>query len=84
MKASESKLLTTWGIMDAERYTPQAFVPYLVYVRGRGWTDGEYRTDGPLGWCHKWALDNKLRDGKRRGVTHFCQLPPSPQLGGAR
>jgi len=76
MKASESMLLTIWGIMDADEYEPEPFVSYLVRVHGRGWTDGSYRTDGPTGWCHKWAGDSDLFDRPLRGVTHFCKLPP--------
>ena len=79
MKAADSMLLTTWGIMDAAEYEPEPFVRYLVHVAGEGWTDGMFRTDddSPSGWCHKWA-GGKLFNTDRRGVTHFCKLPPLP------
>ena len=77
MKAKDSMLPTTWGIMDVADYEPEPFVRYLVHVTGEGWTDGMFRTDSPSGWCHKWA-GGKLFDAERRGVTHFCKMPPVP------
>lgn len=79
MKAEDSMLLTTWGMMDVETYDPEPHTKYLVYVEGNGWTDGMFRpqTDSPTGWCHKWAGGRHF-DMTRRGVTHFCKLPPLP------
>lgn len=56
----------------------EPFKKYLVFVAGRGWTDGEYRTDSPQGWCHKWALDDSLFSHPARGVTHFADMIPNP------
>ena len=65
-------------ILDATKHDPKPFVKYLVHVENRGWTDGVFRTDGPTGWCHKWAPDGSMIDRSRRGVTHFCDMPPLP------
>ena len=53
----------------------QPYKKYFVLVAGRGWTDGEYRTDSPAGWVHKWALDRELFGAENRGVTHFADMP---------
>ncbi len=54
---------------------------YLVYVKNRGWTDGEYRRKPqfPSGWIHKWSLDDWPDES--RGVTHVAVLPPIPNEG---
>ena len=80
MKAQDSILLTTWGIMDVTEYEPEPLVRYLVHVAGEGWTDGTFHPQAvsPAGWCHKWALGRHF-DMPRRGVTHFCKLPPLPR-----
>ena len=67
-------------ILDATKHRPKPFVKYLVFVEGRGWTDGQFRTDGPTGWCHKWASDGSIFNREQRGVTHFCNMPPLPNV----